>query len=49
MFGSRYELNGPDFSRFVEITNGIVTMLASGSVVDVFPWLRGQVHRDTEE
>ena len=40
VFGSRYELNDPEFSRFVEMTNGIAKMVASGSVVDVFPWLR---------
>ena len=40
VFGSRYELNDPEFARFVEMTNRIVTMLASGSVVDMFPWLR---------
>ena len=40
VFGSRYELNDPEFARVVEMTNGIVTVFASGSVVDVFPWLR---------
>jgi len=30
----------PEFSKFVKITNGIVETIASGSVVDVFPWLR---------
>jgi len=40
VFGSRYELDDPEFSRFLEMTNGIAKMVASGSVVDVFPWLR---------
>ena len=40
VFGSRYELNDPEFSKFVEITNEIFEMLGSGSVVDIFPWLR---------
>ena len=40
MFGFRYELHDPEFTKFLEITNGIFEMLASGSVVDVFPWLR---------
>ena len=38
-FGSRYELDDPEFSRFLEMTNGVTKVLASGSVVDVFPWL----------
>ena len=40
VFGSRYELNDPEFLKVVEITKGIVAMLGSGSVVDVFPWLK---------
>ena len=39
VFGSRYELDDPEFTKFVEITNAVLTMLAAGSVVDVFPWL----------
>jgi len=39
-FGSRYEFDDPDFVRFLEMINGVAKMLASGSVVDVFPWLR---------
>ena len=40
VFGARYELNDPEFSRFLKMTSGIAKMVASGSVVDVFPWLR---------
>ena len=39
VFGSRYELDDPEFTKFVEITNAVVRILAVGSVVDVFPWL----------
>lgn len=37
--GSRYELDDPEFSRFLEMTTGVAEVLASGSLVDVFPWL----------
>ena len=37
--GSRYELDDPEFSRFLEMTTGVAKVLASGSLVDVFPWL----------
>ena len=37
--GSRFELNDPEFTKFMDVTETIVTMLAAGSVVDVFPWL----------
>ena len=40
VFGSRYELDDPEFTKFMEINDTILNMLASGSVVDVFPWLR---------
>ena len=40
VFGSRYHLDDPEFSKFVKITKGIVDTIASGSVVNVFPWLR---------
>ncbi|KAJ7319208.1 hypothetical protein OS493_036371 [Desmophyllum pertusum] len=40
VFGSRYELDDPEFTKVIEITEGIVKMIASGSVVDAFPWLR---------
>ncbi|KAL9961432.1 hypothetical protein ACROYT_G030370, partial [Oculina patagonica] len=40
VFGSRYELNDLQFTNLLEITDGILKMLASGSVVDAFPWLR---------
>ncbi|KAL9961429.1 hypothetical protein ACROYT_G030367 [Oculina patagonica] len=40
VFGSRYELNDPEFTRFMEVTHTIVSMLAAGSIVDVFPWLK---------
>ena len=39
VFGSRYELDDPEFTKFMEINDTIVNTLASGSVVDVFPWL----------
>ncbi|KAJ7319209.1 hypothetical protein OS493_036372 [Desmophyllum pertusum] len=39
VFGSRYELDDPEFTKFLEITNGIAKMVGAGSVVDVFPWL----------
>ena len=39
VFGSRYELDDPKFTKFMDVTETIVTMLAAGSVVDVFPWL----------
>ena len=40
VFGSRYELDDPEFSRFDALTNEIFKMLGTGSVADVFPWLR---------
>ena len=40
VFGSRYELDDPEFTKLVEITKGIFAMLGSGSMVDVFPWLK---------
>ncbi|KAJ7319206.1 hypothetical protein OS493_036369 [Desmophyllum pertusum] len=40
VFGSRYELDDPEFTKVIEITEGIVKMVASGSVVDALPWLR---------
>ncbi|KAJ7319205.1 hypothetical protein OS493_036368 [Desmophyllum pertusum] len=40
VFGSRYELDDPEFTKVTEITEGIVKMIASGSVVDALPWLR---------
>ena len=39
VFGSRYELDDPEFSKVIEITHEIFAMLGSGSIVDVFPWL----------
>ena len=39
VFGSRYELDDPEFTKFMEITNGIASVVATGSVLDVFPWL----------
>ncbi|XP_068730118.1 steroid 17-alpha-hydroxylase/17,20 lyase-like [Montipora capricornis] len=38
-FGSRYELDDPEFSRILEMTTAVAKMLASGSLVDVFPWM----------
>ena len=40
VFGSRYELDDPEFTKFIEINDTIVNMVSAGSVVDVFPWLR---------
>lgn len=40
VLGSRYELDDPEFSRLDQISHEIMVMLGSGSVVDVFPWLR---------
>ena len=39
VFGSRYELDDPEFTKFLEINDTILALLAVGSVVDVFPWL----------
>ena len=39
VFGSRYELDDPEFTKFLSITNALATMVAAGSIVDVFPWL----------
>ena len=40
VFGSRYELDDPEFSRLDKIRSTIFKMLGSGSVTDVFPWLK---------
>ena len=40
VFGKRYELDDPEFTKFIEINDTILSILATGSVVDVFPWLR---------
>lgn len=40
MFGLRYELDDFEFIVFLKIYNGIWKMFVSGSVVDVFFWLR---------
>ena len=39
VFGSRYELDDPEFTKFLSITEALATMVAAGSIVDVFPWL----------
>ena len=39
VFGSRYELDDPEFVKFMEITNTVATVVSAGSIVDVFPWL----------
>ena len=39
VFGSRYVLDDPEFTKFVEITNTLATIFVAGCVVDVFPWL----------
>ena len=40
VFGSRYELDNPEFIRIVEIGSGLFTMLVNGFLVDVLPWLK---------
>jgi len=40
VFGWRYELDDPEFLRFDKITKEIFAMIGTGSVADVFPWLR---------
>ena len=40
VFGSRYELDDPEFTKFMEINDTILNTLAAGSVVDMFSWLR---------
>ena len=40
VFGSRYELDDPEFTNFLDIMHAIENTIASGSIVDVFPWLR---------
>ena len=40
MFGSRYELDDPELTRLFEDESGIFNLLASGFLVDVFPWLK---------
>ena len=40
VFGSRYELDDPEFTKLIEITNTVVGLLATGSIVDVFSWLK---------
>ncbi len=40
VFGSRYELNDPEFTKFMEITSTMASGVAAGSIVDVFPWLK---------
>ena len=39
VFGSRYELDDPEFTKFLRITLTAASVVAAGSVVDVFPWL----------
>ena len=39
VFGSRYELDDPEFVKFMEITDTMASMVAAGCIVDVFPWL----------
>lgn len=40
MFGSRYELDDPEFTRLAEIESEIFNMFTNGFLVDVFPWLK---------
>ena len=39
VFGSRYELDDPEFTNFMQITLTTASVVAAGSVVDLFPWL----------
>ena len=39
VFGSRYELDDPEFMKFLQITLNSASGVAAGSVLDVFPWL----------
>ena len=39
VFGSRYELDDPEFTKFLQITLTAASVVAAGSIVDVFPWL----------
>ena len=39
VFGSRYELDDPEFTKFLQITLAAASVVAAGSVVDMFPWL----------
>lgn len=40
VFGSRYELDDPEFTNFLGIMHAIENTVAAGSIVDIFPWLR---------
>ena len=40
VFGSRYELEDPEFFKVIEINNRMIAMFGSGSVIDAIPWLR---------
>ena len=40
VFGSRYELDDPEFTRIVELGSGLFHGLVNGFVVDVLPWLK---------
>ena len=39
VFGSRYELDDPEFKKFLYISLTSANLVAAGSIVDVFPWL----------
>jgi len=39
VFGSRYELDDPEFTKFLHITLTAASVVSAGSIVDVFPWL----------
>ena len=39
VFSSRYDLDDPEYTTFMDIINTIATIVAAGSIVDVFPWL----------
>ena len=40
VFGSRYDMDDPEFARLIEVDSGILHMFTNGFVVDVFPWLK---------
>lgn len=39
VFGSRYELYDPEFTKLLDMLHTMATIVSCGSVVDVFPWL----------
>ena len=39
VFGSRYELDDPEFTKFLHFSLTSANVVSAGSIVDVFPWL----------